>query len=206
MGLFSEDKERQEVADHLLARGYEVLIRPDPSLRPERMTWYGAVVNGRLTIATLTRRQGRTFGVDSTRSNVIVTTIMVAAQVDKPFGYGVHTKFGQLAAPTVEEVFPPSHPAYGLPAGVKKAFHAFARGLIPPGQPNHRQYHRHTRIVDRQKLADWLPPGIFQGTSVLTVHDLPMKRGWQPKFDDAVNGLGWIAYAIEGAAARPGEP
>jgi hypothetical protein len=41
---------------------------------------------------------------------------------------------------------------------------------------------------------------------VLTLHDLPIKSGWQPKFDDAVNGLGWIAHAIEESAAQPGQP
>lgn len=206
MEFIKRTKERQEIADHMRARGYEILVKSDLSKRPALPTWYGARVNGRLTVAALTRRQGRTGGPDSSRTNVMVIAIMVAAQVDTPFDYGVHTKFGRLAAPTVEENFPPRLPGSKFPIGVREAFLAFARGLIPPGQPDHRRYHRHTRIVDTQKIADWLPPGIFQGTSVLTIHDLPLDNGWQHKFDNAVNGLGWIAHAIEQAALDELQP
>ncbi len=204
MEFIERTKERREIADHMSARGYGVLVQRPPSPRPGAC-WYGAMANGRLTIATMTRRQGRTFGEGTSRTSLLVITIMVAAQVNTPFGFGAHTKFGKLAGPTIEENFPPHHPGSNFPIGVKVAFVAFARGLIPPGQPDHRKYNRHTRIVDTQKLTDWLPPGIFQGTSVLTLHDLPIKSGWQHKFDNAVNGLGWIAHAIETAASEPSQ-
>ncbi len=212
MEFINRTKERQEVADHMHARGYGVLVQRPPGPRPGAC-WYGAMANGRLVVTTITRRRVATGNLGDTpmglsrrrHQNVAVLTIMMAAQVTTPFGFGIHTHFGSLAGPTLEEVFPTDHPAHGLPLGLKQAFHTFARGLVPPGQSDHRRYARHTRIVDTHKIADWLPPGIFQGTSVLTVHDLPLDNGWQSRFDNAVNGLGWIAHAIETAASEPSQ-
>ncbi len=205
MGLFSHDRERQEVDDLMRSLGFGLLVPGDRSARPERMAWYGAAINGRSVVTTITGRRVTTLnvGIGNRHQNVVVLTIIMVAHVGVPFGFGSHTKYGSLATADIDEMFPPDHPGSALPLGVKQAFLWFARALIPPGQPDHNRYARYIRIADTEKLSEWLPEGVLGETSVLVAHELPLSKGWQSRFDKATTDLGWVAHAIEEAAANP---
>lgn len=206
--MFSHDRERDEVSVYMNRLGLTVLLQPDERARPERMTWYEGQSHGRRLVTTITRRRVQTgnAGTGNRHANAIVLTVMLAAHAARPFGFGAHAPYESLADKDPNVVFPVGHPGQAFPPQVKQAFCWFARGLLPPGHADHRKYARHLRIVDTQKLAEWLPSEVLIGTPVVVVHDLPLKQQWQSAFDRAVQDLGWVAHAIEQSTNSPQEP